>query len=301
MRPLQSVWKGILGISMSQILDELRKANPSGGKQGDEGKPELSMADLLNGMVNREFFFHHQPIIDLFTDQQIGSEMLIRWIRKGEVLAPMWFMPMIERHGLVTELDQYVMDRFSEIPWSETVKPDFKYRAFINISAQSFMEPDFISGVVKTTRDMQANDIIPVLELSERTACEIEFVKKQIANLHAFGVEIALDDFGIGFSSLSRLIEFPIDILKIDRSIINQIGQSTRAETIIQSIFQIAQDMQLTIVAEGVETENQANWLSTMKQCWVQGFYYARPTITGYRGGSTDRNQPVTQRKEGKG
>jgi EAL domain-containing protein (putative c-di-GMP-specific phosphodiesterase class I) len=282
---------------MSQIFNGLRKSNPTGIHQGDEGKPELSMSELISGMANREFFFHHQPIIDLFSDMQIGSEMLIRWVRRGEILAPMWFMPMIERHGLITELDQYVVDRFAEIPWSETVKPDFKYRAFINISAQSFMDPNFINGVAKITRDMQANNIIPVMELSERTTCEIGFIRKYMEHLHSFGVEIALDDFGVGFSSLSRLIELPIDILKIDRSIINQIGQAPRAESIIRSIFRIAQDMGLTVVAEGVETEAQANWLATMKRCWVQGFYYAHPTLSGYiqdpAAGNHSGNHPV--------
>jgi EAL domain-containing protein (putative c-di-GMP-specific phosphodiesterase class I) len=144
------------------------------------------------------------------------------------------------------------------------------------------MDSNFINGVAKITREMQENDIIPVLELSERTTCEIGFIRKHMLNLHNFGVEIALDDFGVGFSSLSRLIELPIDILKIDRSIISLIGQSSRAESIIHSIFRIAQDMGLTVVAEGVETEIQANWLATLKQCWVQGFYYARPTLAGY-------------------
>jgi sensor c-di-GMP phosphodiesterase-like protein len=208
--------------------------------------------------------------------------MLIRWVRHGEVLAPMWFMPMIERHGLITELDQYVIDRFTEIPWAQTVKPDFKYRVFINISAQSFMNPDFINCVTVATEKMQDNGIIPVLELSERTSCEIGFIKIQMENMHLRGVEIALDDFGIGYSSLSRLIELPIDILKIDRSIISSIGQSRRAEIITRSIFQMANDMNMKVIAEGVETEGQSNWLATHGQCWAQGFYYARPTLAGF-------------------
>ena len=266
---------------MSHILDELRKAKTK-TFSGDEGKPELSMAELLAGMVNQEFFFHHQPIMDLLTGIQIGSEMLIRWVRHGEVLAPMWFMPMIERHGLITELDQYVIDRFSEIPWEQTVKPDFNYRVFINISAQSFMNPDFISCVSTATERMQDNGVIPVLELSERSTCEIGFIKIQMGNMHLHGVEIALDDFGIGYSSLSRLIELPVDILKIDRSIISSIGQSHRAEIITRSIFQMAKDLNIKVIAEGVETEGQSNWLATHGQCWAQGFYYARPTLAGF-------------------
>jgi sensor c-di-GMP phosphodiesterase-like protein len=267
---------------MSQILDELKRARSKNLSQGDDGKPELSMSELLSGMVNQEFFFHHQPIIDLISGIQVGSEMLIRWVRHGEVLAPMWFMPMIERHGLITELDQFVIDRFIEIPWSETVKPDFKYRVFMNISAQSFIDREFNSRVAKATELMLNNGIIPVMELSERTTCELDFVTHQIDMLHKQGVEIALDDFGIGYSSLSRLIELPINILKIDRGIIKMIGKSTRAEAITDAIFRMSKELAIKVVAEGVETEAQSNWLYEHGQCWAQGFYYARPTLAGY-------------------
>jgi sensor c-di-GMP phosphodiesterase-like protein len=282
---------------MSHILEELRKNQTKNFSPGDEGKPELSMAELLAGMVNQEFFFHHQPIIDLLSGIQIGSEMLIRWVRRGEVLAPMWFMPMIERHRLTTELDQYVVDRFSEIPWTQTVKPDFKYRVFINITAQSFMNPDFVHCVTDATENMQDNGIIPVLELSERTNCEIGFIKIQMGNLHLRGVEIALDDFGIGYSSLSRLIELPVDILKIDRSIISAIGQSHRAEVITRAIFHMAKDLNMKVIAEGVETESQSNWLASLGQCWAQGFYYARPTLAGFTP-NTPINLPAKQSEE---
>ena len=264
---------------MSQILERMKSGNIENGGQGDEGHPELSMGELVNGMVNQEFFFHHQPIFDLLSGFQVGSEMLIRWVRPGKILAPLWFMPMIERHGLVTELDQYVIDRFLEIPWASTVKPDLKYRVFINVSAQSFNDPDFIESIIRVTGSMQENSIIPVLELTERTSCDLAFISKQMVDLNQRGIEIALDDFGAGFSSLIRLIELPINILKIDRSIIGLIGQSLRAETVTQSIFHMAKDLNIKVVAEGVETENQSNWLVNYGQCWAQGFYYARPTL----------------------
>jgi EAL domain-containing protein (putative c-di-GMP-specific phosphodiesterase class I) len=267
---------------MSQLLDELMRSNTKGISSGDEGKPELSMSELLAGMVNREFFFHHQPIIDLASGMQIGSEMLMRWIRRGEVLAPMWFMPMIERHALTTELDHYVVDRFSEIPWEQTVRPNFLYRVFMNISAQSFIDPNFLNNITEAAKLMEKNGILPVLELSERTSCEIDYVKKQMFQLHDQGIEIALDDFGIGYSSMSRLIDLPVDILKIDRSIICLIGKSARAETITRSIFDLSRSLNIKIVAEGVETEVQANWLAQSGPCWVQGFYYARPTLVGF-------------------
>lgn len=267
---------------MSHLFEELKLGNPKENNHGDEGKSELSMAELLNGMANQEFFFHHQPIFDMLTGNQIGSEMLIRWMRRGKIYAPMWFMPMIERHGLNCELDQYVVNRFWDIPWEETVKPDFPYRVFININAQSFIDPAFNTMMIKATGTMREHAIVPVLELSERTACEIGLVKNQINQLHESGAEIALDDFGIGFSSLSRVIELPVDILKIDRSIISQIGLARRAETIINAVFQMAEELKITVIAEGVETEAQSNWLAKNGTCWAQGFYYARPTLNGF-------------------
>ncbi|MBE0696165.1 MAG: EAL domain-containing protein [Anaerolineaceae bacterium] len=276
---------------MSQFIEELKLSNSKNNHNGDEGKSELSMAELLAGMANQEFFFHHQPIFDMLSGNQIGSEMLIRWMRRGKIFTPMWFMPMIERHGLNVELDQYVIRRFWDIPWEETAKPDFLYRVFINISAQSFIDPSFFSAIIKATEKMQENGIIPVLELSERTACEIGLVQKQMGYLQSCGAEIALDDFGIGFSSLSRLIELPIDIIKIDRGIINLIGLASRAETIIHTVFQMAKELNITVIAEGVETEDQSNWLVENGDCWAQGFYYARPTLTGFASNSNHKGQ----------
>jgi len=278
---------------MSYLLEGLKRENPLQFKRADEGKPELSMVELLSGMANQEFFFHHQPIYDLVTENQIGSEMLIRWTRHGEVLAPMWFMPMIERHGLIKELDYYVVNKYKEIPWVETVKPDFCFRVFINISAQSFIDPDFVHLVSHTAQIMREQNVVPVLEISERTGCEIGLIKSQMEDLHNNGIQIALDDFGIGFSSLSRLIELPVDILKIDRSIIRMIGNSTHAETVTRHIFHIAKELNIKVIAEGVETEIQSNWLLEFSQCWVQGFYFARPTLNGYAQKSPRFQKPV--------
>jgi sensor c-di-GMP phosphodiesterase-like protein len=267
---------------MSQRIDETSGESLKSPFQTDEGKTELSMAELLAGMANQEFFFHHQPIFDLCSEKQVGSEMLIRWVRRGKIFAPMWFMPTIERYGLNTELDQYVLNRFLSIPWEETVKPEYKYRVFINISAQSFIDPVFIQCILKASENMLKNAVIPVMELSERTACEIALVNKQINFIHNRGIEIALDDYGVGYSSLSRLIELPVDIIKIDRSIVSLIGQSQRAETILESILKLADDLRISVIAEGVETKLQSNWLVENGRCWAQGFYYARPSPNGF-------------------
>lgn len=264
---------------MRHLSKKAKQDNPVHNKRSDDGKPELSMYELLKGMASREFFFHYQPIFDLVSQNQVGSEMLIRWTRQGEVLAPMWFMPMIERHGLTRELDRFVIDCFSGVSWAETVKPNFQFRVFINISAQSFIDQEMIRHIGNVAEKMRENSIIPVLEISERTGCEISMIKEPIERLHENGVEIALDDFGVGFSSLSRLIELPVDILKIDRSITRLLGRSTRAETTTRHVFRVAEDLAIKVIAEGVETEEQSNWLVSFGPCWVQGFYYARPSL----------------------
>lgn len=268
---------------MSQIITAASDCLQKGPTAGDEGKPELSMSELINALANREFFFHHQPIIDMVSGIQVGSEMLIRWVRKGAVLAPMWFMPMIEHHNLVGDLDHFVLSRFAEIPWAETVKPDMKYRVFMNVSAQSFMDEGFTKKVQCTNAEMQKNNVIMVLELTERNGCEFSFITRQMHGLRDEGVEIALDDFGVGYSSLSRLIELPVNILKIDRAIIDHISRSTRAEHIIATVFELAKKLNLRVIAEGVETQAQANWLVQLGECWAQGFYFARPSVSGYQ------------------
>jgi sensor c-di-GMP phosphodiesterase-like protein len=243
-----------------------------------------TLVDIMAGMNHREFFFHFQPILELETGKQIGSEMLIRWIRNGEVLLPSRFFPSLEEHSLLKKIDQYVINQVLELNWDQIIHPDFAFRLFINVSTESISDPFFLDPMAEAAERILGLGMIPVVELSERTRFDPDIITEGISGLRSRGVEVALDDFGAGYSSLARLVNLPLDILKIDRHLTASIGSSTRGEAILDSVLALAGNIGLKIVVEGVETELQADWLRMRKPCWVQGYLFGYPVPMNYSG-----------------
>jgi EAL domain-containing protein (putative c-di-GMP-specific phosphodiesterase class I) len=241
-----------------------------------EKKPP-SMQEILTGIKNREFFFHFQPILDLRTESQVGAEMLIRWIRDGEVLLPSRFFPSIEENSLLKTLDQYVIQQVQDLNWDHMVHPDYSFRLFINVSTESISDPAFLFPMRAVAKQVLGMGMIPVVELSERTRFDPYVITAGIEDLRRNGVEVALDDFGVGYSSLARLVHLPLDILKVDRHLTNTIGETGRGEAILESVLTLAKNIGVKVVVEGVETQAQAEWIRARSDCWVQGYLFGYP------------------------
>ncbi|HEY3343757.1 MAG TPA: EAL domain-containing protein [Anaerolineaceae bacterium] len=235
------------------------------------------MLEIMAGLKNREFFFHFQPILDLQTGTQIGAEMLIRWIRDGEVLLPSRFFPSIEENSLLKSLDQYVIQQVQDLNWDQMIHPDNTARLFINVSTESISDPAFLAPMRAVAKQVLGLGMIPVVELSERTRFDPYVITAGIEDLRRNGVEVALDDFGVGYSSLARLVHLPLDILKIDRHLTSTIGQAGRGEAILESVLTLAKNIGVKVVVEGVETQGQAEWIKARSDCWVQGYLFGYP------------------------
>jgi sensor c-di-GMP phosphodiesterase-like protein len=236
-----------------------------------------SLMEIMTGIRQREFFFHFQPILELQSGDQIGSEMLIRWLRHGEVLLPSRFFPAIEEYALLKTLDQYVIEQVQELNWDQIVHPDFAFRLFINVSTESISDPAFLTPMRLVAERIIGLGMIPVVELSERTRFDPNVITDGIQELRQHGIEVALDDFGVGYSSLARLVNLPLDILKIDRHLTSTIGNTGRGEAILESVLNLAGNIGLKIVVEGVETQQQSDWLKKRSACWVQGYLFGYP------------------------
>ena len=224
----------------------------------------------------REFVCWFQPILFAKGANSINLEALARWPKHGGVISPSQFIPIATDLGLWRTLEKQLF--FSAC---EQVKPLVELNLVqdlsINISPIQFVAPDFVPHLRQQLAeiDFPANRL--VLEITENALVDdYEAVASQIHALHELGVKIAVDDFGTGYSNLRNLIELPIDSVKIDRSLIKNLDRDNRATMLVSTLVQWARAINVSVVAEGVETETQAILLRALGCNRLQGFHFGR-------------------------
>lgn len=238
---------------------------------------------LPEALEKREFQVYYQPKVDIRTGQIIGTEALARWVRNGEVIQPFRFIPTMERNGFIIHLDLYILKRVCEAI-NEWIEKGYKLVPIsVNISRND------ISGVghdprmlaERIIRIIKEYDIDPkyiIIEVTETTeASEQKDLYDFIKNMSEAGIATSIDDFGTGCSTLSVLRDFPVNEIKIDRSFINHEAFSTQDQIIIKSIIQMARQLNLNVITEGVETEEQARFLLELGCNHAQGYLYDKP------------------------
>jgi|GEM_PF-801640 len=233
---------------------------------------------LKHALDRDEFSLNFQPKVNAVTGLALASEVLLRWQHQGNWISPAEFIPVSEESGLIIAIGEWVLKQSCQqwVAWAEQgLQP---HPIAINVSAQQFMQNDFVEMVAKTldSTNMPASKL--ELEITEEVASEYpEKVITTMSQLKALGIQIAIDDFGIGYSSLSYLSRFPIDTLKIDRSFVIKMENSESDAAIVRMIMSLAQQLNLKVVAEGVETEQQQRILVELGCDYIQGFYFYRP------------------------
>lgn len=238
------------------------------------------LADLNQSIINNDFELYYQPKINLNTNRVETFEALIRWNHpKKGFISPGEFIPIVEKSSLIEPLTEWVIKRaLSDINKFNQNEETDKYSIAVNISARNLQHPNFAESLI---RDLEKFKIDPErlsLEITETDLIlEIEENIKKLKRLKEKGIKIYLDDFGKGYSSLRYLKELPVDYLKIDRYFIKNIGQDEATENIIYSIINMAHALDLKVVAEGVETKEQLDFLRTLNCNYAQGYYFARP------------------------
>lgn len=235
---------------------------------------------LRNCLMNSEFELYYQPKVDLATEKVIGREALIRWIDDTNgIIPPSEFIPIAEESGLITEIDEWVINKacHQNSLWQSRNIGE-PVQVSINISAQELYNNNLvqkISSVLNITGlDPQYLDI----EITETMAMiDIKDSIQTMKELKKIGVTMSIDDFGTGYSSLAYLRELPIDILKIDKSFIDDIEISSKSVDIVRYIIGLAKSLGLKIVAEGIETRGQFEILKKLGCDYGQGYYFGRP------------------------
>jgi EAL domain-containing protein (putative c-di-GMP-specific phosphodiesterase class I) len=234
--------------------------------------------ELKIALEDNQFETFFQPRISVIDNSQKGFEALIRWRHPERgLVSPGEFIPIAEETGQILEIGEWVlMDSCKQgAIWYQQ-----GWRGFvsINIAALQFQQSDLVGSVINALEKSSLPAECLELEITESTLIkDIELTRNILLKLKKMGVRIALDDFGTGFSSLSYLQQLPIDTLKIDRSFINLIPNSSKSVRLCTAIINMAHSLDLKVVAEGIEHEAQLNFLRETQCEEYQGFLYAKP------------------------
>ncbi|MCW2569973.1 MAG: sensor-containing diguanylate cyclase/phosphodiesterase, partial [Frankiales bacterium] len=241
----------------------------------------LAVTNRLEACVDvADFIAHLQPVVDLATHRLVGFEALARWSQPGGAahLLPAEWMRAAEETGLIVDIDLRILELAAGqlVAWSEAIPGAVDLHLAVNASGRSLREHDVATRVLSVLREVGLEPSRLLVEVTESVMID-EAVASRLQQLREAGVRIALDDFGTGWSSLAYLLRFPVDMLKIDRSFVAAIHGGPGAEAVPAAVLQLADALGLDVVAEGVETPEQAAILRRLGCRLAQGYLFGRP------------------------
>ncbi|QIR13343.1 EAL domain-containing protein [Shewanella aestuarii] len=237
-------------------------------------------SDLRKAIERNEFELYYQPQIDiLHNDRFIGMEALIRWQHPIDgFIRPDVFIQVAESCGLIIDIDSWVLKQacLDGMRWHQHYDANFKLS--VNVSAVHFGQNDFIRHVKNILDETGFPAAKLCLEITEGVLMkELHVATQHLSNLKALGVQVAIDDFGTGYSSLAYLRSFEVNTLKIDRSFLIDIAENQADQAIVSSIIELARNLKLQVVAEGIETHQQLEQVFSRGCYIIQGYYFAKP------------------------
>ena len=243
-----------------------------------EGQSGLE-AELMTAIRAEQFELFYQPRIDLHSGHIVGAEALIRWRHPTRgMIMPGEFIPICERNGLIVSIGYWTIRQAGlhlKMLEEEGIKID---RLGVNLSFRQFKDEMLVDTIKRIIKQEAIDTSILEFELTESAIFnDEEHVRNCLDSLAEEGITFSLDDFGTGYSSFSLLHKLPISALKVDRSFVSQVNESSEAAEIVRSIINLAQNMNLTVIAEGVETREQLDFLIKHNCDEIQGYFYSPP------------------------
>ena len=240
----------------------------------------LALEEQLHGALERhEFRVVYQPKVDLVSGQLVGAEALVRWHNTAlGTVSPDEFIPIAERTGLIVALGEFVLTDAIELiaRWQRGF--DASFRMAVNLSPRQFRDPNLISFVEQCLQKAGVSPECLEMEITEGVLMGGHaYIDDALTRLKAMNITLAMDDFGTGYSSLSYLRKYPFDVLKIDRSFINEITYNAADLELVQASIALAQGLKLKVVAEGIETEEQLEVLRSLNCDYGQGYLIGKP------------------------
>lgn len=237
--------------------------------------------DLQLALSHQQFRLQYQPIVSLEDDRVTGFEVLLRWHHPTfGTISPTEFIPIAEETGSILDIGAWVIREACQQfqTWQQHFPQYFDDLTIsVNLSCKQIAYPNLPQQIAKILKETGLSAQSLKLEITESSIMSnTEVIEQVLSELKILGVQLYIDDFGTGYSSLSRLLELPLDVLKIDRSFVQQLC-SQRGEYLVRAIANLAQNLGIDVIAEGVETEEQANKLQELGCHRGQGYFFARP------------------------
>lgn len=272
---------------INQAMDAQQQARSQGFKTlkaPQSASPSRSFGsldvelDLRKALQSQQFCLHYQPQMALRGNRIVGVESLLRWQHPVRgMVPPVQFIPVLEDMGLIQEVGAWVMGeacRQAKV-WSDAGMP---LRVAINLSPRQFMGNELFGQIEAAVQAHQTPRHLVELEITEGLAMQDpDRAIELLTRLRAAGYKVAIDDFGIGYSSLEYLLRFPIDTIKIDRAFVMRVTETETDRAVIRAITAIAQSLQLTTIAEGVETQRQCDFMEALGASEIQGYFISKP------------------------
>src|SRR6185369_936283 len=236
-------------------------------------------SSLRSALEQKQFQLHYQPKRDFANGQMSGVEALLRWKHPDlGVIAPMKFLPIAEETGLIIPIGKWVLMTACKqsVDWQKQGLP--RLRIAVNLSARQFNDDDLLKNISAVLAESRLDPELLELEIAEAVLMrDMDRTLRILKALKDQGVRIAIDDFGTGYASLTTLRQYPIDTIKIDRSVIRDLAKVKEERDLTAAIIAMGQSLSLTVVAQGVETREQAELLRSQSCDEFQGFYLNRP------------------------
>jgi diguanylate cyclase (GGDEF)-like protein/PAS domain S-box-containing protein len=267
----------------------MNQARSGGGNRQEmfdqkmQSEVELRMrleADLRRALERDEFQVFYQPIVSLETWRISGFEALVRWRHPERgLVSPAEFIPVAEETGQIVPIGEWVLRESSrQMKCWQDEHPELDLSISVNLSGRQVAEPDLVDTVARVIDETGLRPGSLKLELTETLLMHhYEGAIQKMHHLRDMGIKLSIDDFGTGYSSLSHLHRFPIDFLKVDRSFVGRVGQDARESEIVKVIVGLGRNLGMQVIAEGVETSEQAGFLRDLECEYGQGYYFARP------------------------
>jgi predicted signal transduction protein with EAL and GGDEF domain len=242
----------------------------------------LDLLSDLHGAVERgEFILHYQPVMLLKTRELYGVEALVRWQHpRHGLMPPAEFISLAEDSGAILGLGRWVLEEACRqaAAWQVAFPDMSNWTLSVNVSVKQLQSPSFLGDVARVLRETGLQPFRLILEITESVMMQdANLMLARLRDLKGLGVRLAIDDFGTGYSSLAYLRQFPFDLLKIDKSFIDDVGAEPQGKEITCAIIELGKTLALELVAEGIERSEQLARLAMLDCELGQGFYFAEP------------------------
>lgn len=248
----------------------------------DKFEEEYFIEKNINiALEQQQFLVYFQPKFSFVSKKIAGAEALIRWNHPIEgMIPPNKFIPVAEKTGSIVSIDRYVLKEVCKFLQDSLKNKLPVHPIAINCSMVEFYQTDFVEYIQSIVASYQVPFELIEIEITETTIIsELSVAQNIIKQLRSLGIKITMDDFGTGYSSLSYLQKIVFDCMKLDKSFLNEFEHDLQGRNIIKAIIDLAKSLQLTVVAEGIETSKQAEFLDSLDCDYAQGYYFARPML----------------------